>query len=96
MQATRKLLQEGQAASGAASLQGHPFQPDSSSSPTEAAQRRGVQGPGPWLRHGLAWAWAASTIARAEPADGLPRLRWRKASFAVTAWVTAPDQRTVG
>jgi hypothetical protein len=37
VQATRKLLQEGQAASGAASLQGHPFQPDSSSSPTEAS-----------------------------------------------------------
>lgn len=71
----------------------------SSSSHTVEAQRPSDQGPGPWPRHqgnGLAWAWAARTIARTEPADGLPRLSWCNAMFAVTAWVTVPDQRTVG
>jgi hypothetical protein len=59
------------------------------------AQRRGVQGPGPWLRrHGMTWACVARASAVVEP-DVLLRMSGRKASFLVVAWVTAQDQHTM-
>ena len=60
------------------------------------AQRRGVQGPEPWLRrHGMSWACVAFASAFVEP-DVPLRMRGRKATFLVAAWVTTQDQHTMG
>lgn len=63
---------------------------------TMVAQRRGVQGPEPWLRrHGMSWACLARASALVEPNVFL-RMKGRNTTFLVVAWVTAEDQHTMG